>query len=47
MKSKSFILFVLVLSLGGQLHAQHKPLVLKTNAFKHYIDYFNGMEDEN
>jgi hypothetical protein len=47
MKSKSFFLFVLVLSLVGQLHAQHKPLVLKTNAFKHYIDYFNGMEDEN
>jgi hypothetical protein len=23
------------------------PLVLKYASFKHYVDYFNGMEDEN
>lgn len=27
--------------------AQTKPLVLKANDYKHYVDYFNGMENEN
>ena len=27
--------------------AQNKPLVLKQSSFKHYVDYFNKMEDEN
>jgi hypothetical protein len=26
---------------------QSKPAVLKYNSFKHYVDYFNNMEDEN
>jgi hypothetical protein len=28
-------------------YAQNKPLVLKQSSFKHYVDYFNKMEDEN
>lgn len=28
-------------------HAQNKPFILKQSAFKHYVDYFNKMEDEN
>ncbi len=28
-------------------YAQYKPLVLKYTSFKHYVDYFNKMEDEN
>ena len=24
-----------------------KPFVLKANSYKHYVDYFNRMEDEN
>jgi hypothetical protein len=28
-------------------HAQTKPFILKYSAFKHYVDYFNKMEDEN
>jgi len=27
--------------------AQTKPLVLKSSSFKHYVDAFNKMEDEN
>ena len=27
--------------------AKAKPLVLKADNFKHYVDYFNKMEDEN
>ncbi|MBK8953554.1 MAG: glycoside hydrolase [Chitinophagaceae bacterium] len=27
--------------------AQTKPLILKQSTFKHYVDYFNKMEDEN
>lgn len=29
------------------LTAQTKPLILKQSSFKHYVDYFNNMEDEN
>ena len=40
--------FTILLSiLPGTLLAQSKPLVLKTEQFRHYVDYFNKMEDEN
>ena len=36
--------FFLVMLANAQ---QPKPAVLKYNSFKHYVDYFNNMEDEN
>jgi hypothetical protein len=38
---------ILFLAITGNIMAQTKPYVLKTDQFKHYVDYFNGMEDEN
>jgi hypothetical protein len=40
---------ILVIILPVLIHAQvnNKPLVLKADSFKHYVDYFNNMEDEN
>jgi len=35
------------LSLCANCLAQAKPLVLKQSSFKHYVDHFNSMEDEN
>src|SRR6185503_17804455 len=35
---------ILLLSLNG---FSQKPYVLKSDNFKHYVDYFNNMEDEN
>lgn len=32
---------------GSNCIAQTKPFVLKPKSFKHYVDYFNKMEDEN
>lgn len=46
MKRTIAILFII---LPVFIHAQvyNKPLVLKADNFKHYVDYFNKMEDEN
>jgi len=48
---KSIKYFVLLCALCAFVvkdnYAQHKPLVLKYSSFKHYVDYFNKMEDEN
>lgn len=45
---RSLTIFIAVLALGGTAIAQKSgPLVLKTDNFKHYVDYFNKMEDEN
>lgn len=42
------VLSVFILLSGNMLHAQvTKPAVLKPASFRHYVDYFNGMEDEN
>ena len=38
---------VLCVFVGYHSYAQNKPLILKYNSFKHYVDYFNKMEDEN
>jgi len=32
---------------GGSLFAQQRPAVLEPGQFRHYADYFNGMEEEN
>jgi hypothetical protein len=46
MRKKIVILFIILPVL---IHAQvnNKPLVLKADNFKQYVDYFNKMEDEN
>jgi hypothetical protein len=46
MKKRLAILFIVLPCL---IHAQvsNKPFVLKSGNFKHYVDYFNNMEDEN
>jgi hypothetical protein len=44
---KKYILFLLLMvTLQGQAQ-KNKALVLKAADFKHYVDYFNTMEDEN
>jgi len=41
-------LVILFVSLTGAfVQAQQKPLLLKAEQFRHYVDYFNKMEDEN
>jgi hypothetical protein len=43
---KQFITISL-LALSLSLSAQSKPYILKADNYKHYVDYFNRMEDEN
>jgi len=44
----SFLLLCFLCAVMVQnISAQTKPLVLKANDYKHYVDYFNSMEDEN
>src|SRR5687768_1343967 len=50
--SKTYIIFsFLFFSYAGSVFSQssrsNKPTVLNVNNFKHYVDYFNNMEDEN
>lgn len=48
MKRAIYIFVLLIISsLHGIGQTMLKPFVLKQAAFKHYVDYFNGMEDEN
>ena len=42
-----FSVLVLALGTARAQHSYRQPAVLKASAFKHYVDYFNGMEDEN
>ncbi len=47
--SKSFVIYILA-SLFGVIsfgQSKNKGLVLRSASFKHYVDYFNKMEDEN
>src|SRR5688572_9784035 len=46
---KKASIFIIVLVAGITCFAQSKkgPMVLKAQQFKHYVDYFNKMEDEN
>jgi hypothetical protein len=46
MKTKIVILFI-ILPVFVNAQAYNKPFVLKADNFKHYVDYFNNMEDEN
>ncbi|MEO7309965.1 MAG: glycosyl hydrolase family 65 protein [Chitinophagaceae bacterium] len=46
MRKKIFIQIALGFMVSFSF-AQLKPMVLKATNFKHYVDYFNGMEDEN
>jgi len=45
--TRLFCILFLFSAIVGSVLGQSKPLVLKAAAFKHYIDYFNKMEDEN
>jgi len=46
--NKCFVLLcIFVPSLCQFSSAQTKPFLLKPTAFKHYVDHFNSMEDEN
>lgn len=47
MKKVSFILFTLLNFCAGFSQTKKQPAVLKASSFKHYVDYFNKMEDEN
>lgn len=42
-----FSVLVLALVTARAQRSCRQPAVLKASAFKHYVDYFNGMEDEN
>jgi hypothetical protein len=42
-----FVLLCVFVSLWFQSSAQQKSFVLKQDQFKHYVDYFNKMEDPN
>ena len=44
---KYFVLLCAFVSLWFNSFSQQKPPVLKADNFKHYVDYFNKMEDEN
>ena len=44
---KYFVLLCVFVTLWFNSFSQQKPFVLKADNFKHYVDYFNKMEDEN
>jgi hypothetical protein len=43
----SSVILCVFVSLWFNVCAQTKPFILKQTSFKHYVDYFNKMEDEN
>jgi len=47
MRKKIVILLFIVCPVLVHAQTYNKPLVLKADNFKHYVDYFNNMEDEN
>lgn len=48
MRRRANILIVLIVMAGTCFsQAAVKPMILKPKSFKHYVDYFNRMEDEN
>ena len=47
LKQLSIFIFVLLAATTGITQPKRGPMVLKAQQFKHYVDYFNGMEDEN
>ncbi|MBL7737978.1 MAG: glycoside hydrolase [Chitinophagaceae bacterium] len=44
---KYFVTLCVFVSLWFNSFSQQKPFVLKADGFRHYVDYFNKMEDEN
>ncbi len=44
---KKLILILVIIHCAVPSMAQQKSFVLKADQFKHYVDYFNKMEDEN
>jgi len=46
---RNYLTILFVLSVCGKCFSQStvRPFVLKADNFKHYVDYFNNMEDEN
>ena len=44
---KYFVLLCVFVSVWCNSFSQQKPFVLKAENFRHYVDYFNKMEDEN
>ncbi|MGB8193205.1 MAG: glycosyl hydrolase family 65 protein [Chitinophagaceae bacterium] len=47
MLKKLVILFASILAVMSSYAQKKQPLILKSSSFKHYVDYFNKMEDEN
>lgn len=47
MTNKTILLLFLIFNFYFSAHAQEKKSVLSAASFKHYVDYFNKMEDEN
>jgi hypothetical protein len=47
LKRKFFVFLCVSVSLWFNTSAQLKPFVLKQDQFKHYVDYFNTMEEPN
>jgi len=43
---QGFIIFIILCS-NALVRAQQKPMLLKADQFRHYVEYFNKMEDEN
>jgi hypothetical protein len=46
-KRNTILIILVVIASNCFSQVAVKPLVLKANDFKHYVDYFNTMEDEN
>lgn len=46
-KRNAIIIVLILIACNCFSQFDVKPLVLKANDFKHYVDYFNTMEDEN
>ena len=42
-----FVCLFVFVTLWFNTSAQTKPFILKQSSFRHYVDYFNKMEDEN
>jgi hypothetical protein len=47
LSSKYVVILCAFVSLWFKISAQNKPFVLQPSSFKHYVDYFNNMEQEN
>ncbi len=46
-QSKQILYLSVVLLLELAAEGQGRPMILKPESFRHYVDYFNKMEEEN